>query len=198
MPKSPLLLAALLPFSLAACSMSPPATPDDGSLPLPGGGSYTTLKLQAEHIAASYAEAAETPATAVEAKGTATYRGVATFGENIDASGNNTPDATGRITLKTDIASGAVTGLISEIRDTGNSAIDGTVKVEGDITDQFLIAADLNGTLSQAGQTSNLTGTFDGRFYGVNAEAIMGYYTGEMDNPFFLNGPLVGFIGAEK
>ena len=201
MSKASLLSIALLPLALAACSMSPPPgspTAPNGDLPLPQGGSFNTLKLQGQQIDDSYEPSDATTPETIKIEGTATYRGIATFGQKNPDPAVLDPDAVGRVVMKTDIKTGAITGSIYDIRDSSNTAIDGTLTIDGDITEKYLIAADVEGQLTQGNETANILATYDGKFYGEDAEAIMGYYTGMIDNPFFLTGPLVGFIGAEK
>lgn len=200
MTKASLLSIALLPLALAACSMSPP---DDGSIPVPVGGSFDSLALEGEHLIESYADNAKTSIDKMPKSGKATYNGVAGFG-------NSAPDglldgvgAVGRITLNADFASNAVTGSIENIRLADNTAVGGVVDITDGAITQNSLAAKLNGNLSYGNETTSVLGTLDGDFVvdgtteGLGPEAIIGTLEGDFGNTFLGYDVFYGIFGAE-
>lgn len=200
MTKASLLSIALLPLALAACSMSPP---DDGSLPVPEGGSFKSLALQGEQIAATYGADDPTLIASMPANGVGVYRGIAAFGdaekydtqEELDAAEIADLDAIGRVTMTADFETGAIDGSIHDIKAKDNSNIDGAISIDGDIT-KNLIAAQLSGTISNGGVSTDVTGTLAGGFVGDKADAVVGEFLGDLSNPLFGYNIFYGGFGA--
>lgn len=201
MSKSPLLLAALLPFALAACSMSPP---EPTTIPTPDGGSFEKLALQGAQIASAYGKEEPTPAAAMPKNLIGTYKGVAGFGDPAKFDANNLTiddlkdvDAVGRIEMSADFETGGIKGSIYDMRYRDNSKIDGVVSFAGDITEN-MVAADLSGSLSHGTESAKITGTLGGVFVGEGAGAIIGFTEGDFSNTFLGYDTFFGAFGASR
>lgn len=123
--------------------------------------------LQNNELFAAVYGGLETPVTGMPVAGSFTYNGQ-TLGAGIDEAGNALAIA-GNISLTADFAARAVSGSINNLVVGGTQGI--TAALNGGIADNGF-----NGTMNvqNASQASVGGGTFDGRFFGPNAEEMAG------------------------
>ena len=165
------------------------------SLALSACGSSDSFAKMEDRGTALAAKYAETPPTeTMPTEGTATYKGYAGYSADENA---ETADYASNVTLNANFADATIDGSLTNFRDANNGKLAGSVAVTDGAIDENGFIADLSGTLSQGGESGEVTGAMGGTFYGEGAEAVFGGMTGEITTA---DGsvPLYGIFIAEK
>lgn len=159
----------------------------------------TTGRIIDEHPV-SWDEDKLSPASAVEAHGTATYRGAAIYSTNEDFTN---PVAASNVTVQAVIGgddlegpySGSITGSLDNFRDASNNPIAGQIDLVNGTIAGNTISASMEGEIN--GHSVNIDkdaeGGFRGGFRGDEAEAISGPIDGSVDGTRYY-----GQFGAER
>lgn len=153
-----------------------------------GGASFEDLGQQGSDIAARLTDMA--PTEAMPVTDTASYRGVAAFGET---PGVETPVALSRVQLTADFAEANISGVLDNFRADGVPASGRIDVTNGQITGNGF-QADLAGAVSLAGDRAGITGTMSGEFVGADAGGVRGNMEAMADDDF----TVFGVFGAER
>lgn len=131
----------------------------------------------------------QTPANAVPSAGTATYNGVAGFG----ASEYSDIEVMSEASLTADFSASTISGRLTNFRDYENTALPGTVNLQGGQINGNTFSANLTGQLSAYGENAVVNGGMLGAFGGSNADMVLAEIEGTIGGQY-----VVGILGAER
>ena len=122
--------------------------------------------------------------------GSATYNGVAAYGQTQDFDQIlENPETMSTVTLQANFASDSVSGQLGNFRDYENNALAGSVSLNNGSIAGNSISADLSGNVDSI----PVAGALQAGFVGPDAEAVVG--TIEAD---YGGKPIYGIFGAER
>lgn len=137
----------------------------------------------------------ETPVAAMPTTGTATYNGVAAFGDSADPEYlAENADILGRLQMEANFASETISGQIDNIRHINDpeQPAAGSVQISNGTIDNNAFTADMSGHLIVENEEIVVTGEMAGDFLGDDAEVL----AGEMEAQLAENGFVETIYGA--